>query len=245
MALPAAEYPAATFGGNEQDTANDNPFNTLLAQALDHNKLATEIVAMGGDLRAAFGVEVAANMAALVTAMLAGFADGGLWVGAAAWSDNQGTGVWALTGAGALFSQNRTPNAGNDGLSADIGIITRAAAAKGLTISSVDFVWSTATAVLGTEVNLFLVTTTLTGDGSIPTAALPAGTFDAAHDTTGERVSIKEHTATLTIDAPAKLLTSKGHSLFVGFDDSGGAGTAVVKFYGAMVHFAQALVSGA
>jgi hypothetical protein len=62
MALPTPAYPGATFGGNEQSTTNDGPPNDTLAQGLDYNKLAAELVAVEDDIRAAFASESAANL---------------------------------------------------------------------------------------------------------------------------------------------------------------------------------------
>lgn len=69
MALPTPSYPGATFDGNEQSTTNDGSPNDILAQGLDHNKLATEIVAIEDDLRAAAATESAANILQTIQAL--------------------------------------------------------------------------------------------------------------------------------------------------------------------------------
>lgn len=70
MALPTPEYPAATWAGNEQDTGNDPVSeDPTLAEARDYNLTSAELVAVIADLRAAFAVESAADLAAAITSL--------------------------------------------------------------------------------------------------------------------------------------------------------------------------------
>lgn len=72
MALPTPAYPGATFDGNEQSVANDpGAEDPTIAEGLDHNKLATELVAIEDDLRAAFASESAASLLAALQALRA------------------------------------------------------------------------------------------------------------------------------------------------------------------------------
>jgi hypothetical protein len=72
VTLPTAAYPGATFDGNEQSVANDpgSPDPTI-AEGLDHNKLAAELVAIETDLRDAFASESAASVLGALQALRA------------------------------------------------------------------------------------------------------------------------------------------------------------------------------
>jgi hypothetical protein len=72
MALPTSNYPGATWGGNEQDVANDpGAEDDTIAEARDHNLIAAEILAIEDDLRAAFATESAASMTAALQTLRA------------------------------------------------------------------------------------------------------------------------------------------------------------------------------
>ncbi len=72
MALPAPNYPGATWDGNEQDTANDpGAEDDTIAEARDYNLTSAEMIAVIADLRAAFATESVADMEAALVALRA------------------------------------------------------------------------------------------------------------------------------------------------------------------------------
>ena len=240
-----AEYPGSAYTPNPQDTSNDLPGNTQVANGADYNKHDEEIQAISGDLRAAFSVEGAASIEAMTTAVLGGFSDGTVWLGATRWVQSDIPGNWSRGKVAGVPVLELTPASNVHSLFCDIGAIVRAASSKGFQLTSVDFIYNNVVA-FDVDVYLTLARLTLNGNGSAPTAGLISATHDANHDTPAKRIAAGQHTATLTVDTPAfeaPGANGVGLYLLAEFEDSSGTGDAV--FYGAQAHFTQALVDGA
>jgi len=73
MALPTSNYPSSVPPDNEQDTTNDGPPDTTLAQAADYNLSRADIKAVAADLIQAMLVHAAANVEDLVKKMRASY----------------------------------------------------------------------------------------------------------------------------------------------------------------------------
>lgn len=66
-----AEYPGSAYTPNPQSTANDSPGDATIANGADYNKHDDELQAVTDDLRAAIAAGTGANMAAVVTNLVA------------------------------------------------------------------------------------------------------------------------------------------------------------------------------
>ena len=66
-----AEYPGSAYTPNPQDTSNDLPGNTQVANGADYNKHDEEIQAISGDLRGAIAAGTGSTMAAVITDLAA------------------------------------------------------------------------------------------------------------------------------------------------------------------------------
>ena len=168
-------------------------------------------------------------------------ADAKVWVGASSFADAEDGGLWVRTNVAGLLSRDRTAGTSNDFLSVDLTAIFRALATKGVQIDSVEVVYAITVAPVDTALNINIIETTLNGNTNIPTIASHGGAdidFDALHDTFAERAIVGEHTALLTVPTPSFQADSVGRSLLFEIDD---AGTAVVKFYGALFNLTLAL----
>ena len=66
-----AEYPGSAYTPNPQSTANDSPGDATIANGADYNKHDDELQAVTDDLRAAIAAGTGADMAAVVTNLVA------------------------------------------------------------------------------------------------------------------------------------------------------------------------------
>ncbi len=233
----AAEYPAA-YTANPQSTADDDPANALIANGADYNKHDEEIAALSGDLISAFGVSGAATITALITAMLGGHTDGNKFFSPHVWQPFN-AGNWTRDTA----IVERVPANGSDTISVALELDSRAAAGRGIKITSIDVVYAVAVAILNVDLTMLVGLTTLNGDTNAPTTAPVAGAFDAAHDTAAERNAIQEHTITFTPTAPIFVAAGTGTFVDITVDDTGG-GTSEVSITGCDVHYEWVMLDG-
>ncbi len=239
----AADYPSVTWVPVAQNTGDDASGDFTDALGGDYNDMADEVEAQGADLQAAFAVEGAASIEAMATAMLAANSDARVWLGALDWVDSNATGSWTRVDVAAGNILRRTPNIGNDNISTNISALYRTAASKGLRLDRVDSVYNVTVAAFTQNVKLSMWRQTLNGNTFAPTDDLLTGTFDGDHDTTTKRRAIGEHTAELTVTGPLYFATGTGHRLLFQARETSG-GTAALDFYGALLHFTAAPISG-
>lgn len=241
----AAEYPGSAYTPNLQDTSNDAGGDTTDALAGDYNKHDDEIGAISSDLRAAITAAGAANIAAMMAKILGGWTDGKIPIGATHWANSDGTTKW-VESAGATTGPvfQRTPENGIGVALADVLMADRDAANRGKKVTSVDLVYNIADAAVVVDVTFQLIEKTYNGNGSAPTIATVATTYDANHDTAAKRKTLGDHTLTLTVTAPTFLASNKTYILRCDVDDTGG-GTATFSISGSDLHVTAVPLDGA
>ena len=248
MALPTPEYPGATWDGNEQNEANDDPGNTAIANAADHNEAAAEVVAVEDDLRAGLALTDDADMEAFMGRVVAEYDDGAVYLNARAIPDDGAS--FASVGANGNLIQRRPGNAGNTHTYIPFDLAIRENSAVGRKITGYSFVYSVTSApVDDVELRLYTVAKPV-HDVAMAAPSLVPVTWDADHDSAAERGAddggggIKYHTAVCTLDSPAYGVAGQGCYLDWYTDGDAGA-TGVVDVYAVWVHYDLILFKGA
>jgi hypothetical protein len=239
-------------GSDHADVATNSAFVTALGSVANGAGASTVAIEDAGTLFTATDVEAALAEAATdivalqgqTTALIAENTDGQMFISAAEMQVISGT--WALTSGAAGMVQTRTAAAASHEVLFPISLPSRSTASKGRKLTGFDFVYSINTEDADDVVPV-LIASTFNGDGSIPTIASPAVSYDAAHDSAAERGDStgapEQHTCVVTVDTPAYIADDVGYQILVTCDDTTGGG-AVIAIYGVTLKFSETLVDG-
>ena len=150
-------------------------------------------------------------------------------------------GTWTLAVASNVWSNNRTAADASFTLYVPIPIPSNSAALKGCKITSVELMYSIATAAaddfVAATCALYKDTfqaTAASGSGTINTAAIVTGTLDTGHDTAAELKAVDEHRLVWTVTTP-EWIDNDAQFHFEAVVDAA-AGT-VFKVFGAIVNY--------
>lgn len=143
-------------------------------------------------------------------------------------------GTWSDAVASNVWSKNRSAADAAFTVKIPIKLAQNAAAHKGSRLVSVDIWYEALTAAMD-AVAATLYKASLPASGAAFAApAAQSCTYDAAHDTAGERVTVDEHKLTLTLSAPFWLDDDDEVYVELVCD---AAATSVFKYYGARANF--------
>ena len=111
---------------------------------------------------------------------------------------------WTLTDQGSGIQRlRRVAAATTETVSISFGLPFRTTSGKGEQLNSVSIQFKVATAALN-EITAVLSQTVLPANASAVAAGTSLSfTYDTGHDTTGERITVAEHTMVLTLSSPA------------------------------------------
>jgi len=150
-------------------------------------------------------------------------------------------GTWTLAVATNVWSLNRTAADASFTVFMPIPILSNSVAFKGSKITSVEFMYSIATAAAddfpAATASLYvdsLSAIAASGSGTINTAAAVATTLDTGHDTDAELKAVDEHRIKLTVTTPLWIDNDQAyHAEFV----VDAAATTVFKIFGGIANF--------
>jgi hypothetical protein len=155
----------------------------------------------------------------------------------AAWmgpEENQAlSGTWALGVNSHLWSFNRSAADATFTLKIPIKLPSNAAAQKGAYLKSIDIYWEATTAAMD-DVSAALYRCNLQANGTTPTITAITTTYDAAHDTAAERLTLAAHKMTLTLAAPQWVDDDQYFFVEIAGD---AAASSVFKYYGARANY--------
>ncbi len=182
--------------------------------------------------------------AGVLTAAIQEDTDGCIWVPATKGMSQSGT--WTASHNGTLPIVTRTANAASDVYWVNLEIPGKLTASKGFKITSIETIYKVETADLD-DVTSTLYRITYGGNGVAATSVEEPSTYDAAHDTAGERgdkdagTAPGEHTMTTNITTPIYDGAAKvGYMMKVVVDgDAGPAGVFTLK--GFLVHYSETI----
>lgn len=237
--VPAYPAPYTTLTVSEASDAGGTLADVL---GKHNNKHDERIAAMSADLISAFGVDGAATMLALVTAILGPTTDNRIIFGGEDWKDS-GSAVWVPDSGPNGGVLRRTPSGSGESAQITIPLSARAAVDKGVRLTSFRVVYAVTVAAVATDVALTGIVETLNGDGVAPSQVALVGTLDAAHDSAVERGAIGEHTMTLTVTTPVFLPAGSVYRFTLNVDDNTG-GTAAVDIRAADLIYDYAPLDG-
>jgi hypothetical protein len=104
---------------------------------------------------------------------------------------------------------------------------------KGAYLTSIDIFYRVATAALDAlQADLYKMT--LPANGALQTVAAVTTTYDAGHDSAAERITVDEHTLTLTLTTPVWVDNDEELFVEVVVDN---AATSLLDFFGARANF--------
>ena len=150
-------------------------------------------------------------------------------------------GTWAMAVASNVWSWDRTAADASFTIYMPIPIPSNSVAMKGVSLASIEFMYSISGAAaddfVAATALLYLDTlsaTAASGSGTINTAAAATTTKDTGHDTDAELKAQDEHRLIMTLSTPAWIDNDQAyHAEFV---IDGGAAT-VVKVFGGIVNY--------
>lgn len=153
------------------------------------------------------------------------------------------TGTWTPTFAANVFSMDKTA-ADNTCVAyvpcpapqiSDAAVESSAAAVdRGVRPIALEIMYSVATAALD-AVDVALLKDTYADSATLNTAAAVTSSYDAAHDTAGERITVDEHRLSLLIAERDRFFLSSGVGVH-GEATFNAAATSVLKVFGAIWH---------
>lgn len=162
------------------------------------------------------------------------------------------SGVWTLAydAAAHLFYQERTAAAATESAALDIpAVALRDAAGVGRKPTGLTIYYQVAAAALD-DFTLVAYKTSTPADGTaVAASSMSAGqTFDAAHDTAGERgtngAGTKNHTMDVTFAAAQQVYFNDGEGMHLEFTADGDAGAAaVLRVYKVVLHYTERLAT--
>ncbi|HZQ10761.1 MAG TPA: hypothetical protein VFD70_29555 [Anaerolineae bacterium] len=142
-------------------------------------------------------------------------------------------GTWTHTAASNVWFLRRTAAASAPVLKIPIAtILQNSIAQKGTYLKSIE-IWYEITTAAATAITAVIQKQSLPGDNSAYGApSAQAFTYDAGHDTAGERVTTQKHKMTLTLTTP--IWMDDDDDVYVELTvDFSGAGTGVFDYHGA------------
>jgi hypothetical protein len=143
-------------------------------------------------------------------------------------------GTWTATnGAGNLWYSRRTAANATWVTKIPIKLPQNSVALKGSKLVSVDIYWETTVEVMD-AVAAVLYKATAPANGSAFSAASVTTSYDTGHDTAAERVTVEQHTMTLTVTTPFWI--DNDDVIYVELSVDGGA-NGVFDLYGARANF--------
>jgi hypothetical protein len=110
-------------------------------------------------------------------------------------------GTWAMAVASHIWTLNKAAADNTSVIKIPLKLPANAAALKGAYLESVDIWWDCGTAA-NEAVSAEIYKTTLPASGDALSTAAVTFTYDTAHDTAGERLTLASHKMTLTITSP-------------------------------------------
>jgi len=142
-------------------------------------------------------------------------------------------GSWSMAVASNLWTLNKTAADNTSVLKIPVRLPRNAVALKGAYLKSIDIWWSVATAALDALSAAIFKASLPAQAGTHSTAAL-GFTYDAAHDTAGERVTAGTHRMSLALVTP--LWVDDDDDVYVELTVDA-ATTSVVKLIGARANY--------
>ena len=110
-------------------------------------------------------------------------------------------GTFTMTVASHIWTLNKTAAADTSVLKIPILLPGNSAALKGAYLKSID-IWYNIATLAGTDVGAALYVATLPAQAGTLTTALQTTTYDANHQTAGNRAAIAQHQMTVTLSTP-------------------------------------------
>ena len=143
-------------------------------------------------------------------------------------------GTWAMAVATNVWSLNRTAADAAFTIYVPVPIPSNSVAMKGAYLTSIELMYSIATAAADDFASVNLYKDTLAVSGTLNTAALVSITIDAAHDSAAERLAVDEHRMVVTLDTPAWIDNDEAYHLRGVVDAAAGT---VFKVFGAIINY--------
>ena len=147
-------------------------------------------------------------------------------------------GTWAPVTASQVVSHNKTAAADTPGILIPINLPGNSASYKGSYLTSIDVVYSVATADLTDFATVELQKQAIPVTGSAQTGSAPTITLDSGHDTAAKRKAQGAHTMTITLSTPVWVGAGDAYFLYLYIS---AAATSVLKFFGARAYFTKRL----
>lgn len=143
-------------------------------------------------------------------------------------------GTWTTIEAGNVAMESRTAADASFELVIPLNLPGSASGLLGAKITSIDVYYKIGTAAADAFATVAVKKNTMGANGSAVTGAEVTATVDTANDTTAERITVDEHTMTITITNPEFI--EEGEFWYVHCEVDAAA-TTVFTLYGAQVHY--------